>query len=557
MKKIGLGLLILNTAIYLQAQEAPKIGDLLRDINLPKIEKKREVLPPLEQTKEYEKSYKDGQRVEVKKFLILGAESMSDRELESVIKPYEGQMLSFRDMQELASLITKAYKERGYFVAHAYIPTQNIKQQNGVLKIAVIEGEYGEFILENSSLVRDSTLQAYLESIKREKTISQKSLERGLLLINETPGARVTQTQIKPGEKVGSSDFIIGTQKRSRYNGYMIADNYGSQYTGRHRLMGGVDINSPFQIGDKMTLFVLGSQDIGLFNARLAYDLPLGSDGLRAKVSYSKTNYELGSAYGPLDALGYADSFVAKLSYPYIRSNQENLELYIQTSFNKMSDEIQSLSTQTQKNTLVAALGLDYTKEHTLFGNYSKSGAKSYLTVGRLSFENEADRLSDEEGANTNGNYAKININLENTTALSQKILCKNSLRLQHALANKNLDGSEDMSIGGIYGVKFYPDSEENAENGYIFSTEFLYSMPQWSSIDSQVGIFYDIGQVYMSENFTAETPRALQDAGLSLSVSYKEFFLKSHLAYKVGDAKVTVEDSYDYRFMFQGGWVF
>ena len=222
-----------------------------------------------------------------------------------------------------------------------------------------------------------------------------------------------------------------------------------------------------------------------------------------------------------------------------------------------MNDEIQSLSTQTQKNTFVSTLGLDYTKDHTFLDKYSKSAIDIYLTIGRLNFKDNADKQSDEQGAKTNGNFSKINIDLENTTAFNEKFQWKNSLKLQYALGGKNLDGSEDMSIGGINGVKFYPDGEESAENGYVLSTELLYNLPQWNNLNSQVGIFYDNGRVYMSDNFTGDKSRTLQDVGVSYSAFYKEFFFKSHLAYKVGSSEVTSENKYDSRFMFQCGWIF
>ncbi len=54
----------------------------------------------------------------------------------------------------------------------------------------------------------------------------------------------------------------------------------------------------------------------------------------------------------------------------------------------------------------------------------------------------------------------------------------------------KNLDGSEDFSLGGAYGIKVYPDGELSAENGYLFSTELKYKLPAFNELSSQVGVF-------------------------------------------------------------------
>ena len=57
------------------------------------------------------------------------------------------------------------------FVGRTYLPIQNIAANNNVLEIAVIEGNYGKFILKNNSLVNDSTLQSIADNVKAKDNI--------------------------------------------------------------------------------------------------------------------------------------------------------------------------------------------------------------------------------------------------------------------------------------------------------------------------------------------------------------------------------------------------
>jgi hemolysin activation/secretion protein len=555
MKKTSI---LLATTLSLYAAPVPNIGDVLKEVKPPKVEKKKELLPPLQQeSEEYKKSFKDGRKIFIKSYSISGNTQINTKKLQSILKPYEAKNLSFKEIQEIVSLITKTYKDEGYFVARAYIPTQNLQAQDGVLKIAIIEGNYGEFKLENSSLVKDSILQDKLDVTKTKEVIAIKDLQRALLLINDTPGVKVSSTKIAAGEELGSSDFIIGTQTTQPYNGYIVGDNYGSKYTGKHRVMAGVDINSPFKIGDKISLSALSSEDMGLLNGRVGYGFPIYENGLRGELSYSKTTYELGDKYKSLDALGNADSFVALFTYPIIRSNSENLNTYLRTSYNKMKDEIRTTLSNIKKNTVVSKVGIDYLKNHLIFNKYSQTKIDTSLSFGRLEFKNAVDKSDDKKGANTNGNFSKINIELENNTMLTDTINWKNKLQLQYALGDKNLDGSEDLSVGGVNGVKLYPSGEESAENGYIYTTEATYTLPSYVEINSKIGLFYDIGKVKMSKDITNEKSRTLQDIGLSYYASYKDFFLNTYLAHKVGAARVTSNNDYDTRFMFQSGFTF
>ncbi|MFA7092447.1 MAG: ShlB/FhaC/HecB family hemolysin secretion/activation protein, partial [Arcobacteraceae bacterium] len=459
---------VVATSLY-AASNVPNISDALKQVKPPKIEREKADIPQIKpQEEKAPKELEEGKKIEIKKFLIQGAVHLSNDELKTIVEPFENQELSFNQMLEITSLITKAYREKGYFVARAYIPQQNILTQNGSLKINIIEGNYGKFHLENNSLVKDEIIQANLEDIKDKNIVSSHTLERAMLIINDTPGVIVSKAEVRPGIEVGSSDFIIGTQATNPYTGYVIGDNYGSQYTGKHRIMAGVDINSPFKIGDKISAFALTSEKTGLMSGKLGYEFPLHPNGTKAELSYSKTTYELGSRYKNLDALGSSDTVAARVEYPIIRTRLENLNSYTQVSYNKMKDEIQSSDVMVKKESYVAVAGLDYTKDELFFTKNSQTRANVSLTIGELSFNHEDDKQNDQAGANTQGQFSKINLELGKDIEILPTLRWENALQAQYALGNKNLDGSQDLSVGGINGVKFYPDGEESAENGYI-----------------------------------------------------------------------------------------
>lgn len=98
-----------------------------------------------------------------------------------LISDFKDKELSFAELQNIASLVTKEYRDRGYFVARAYIPKQNIQNDN-VLKIAIIEGTYGEFKLENNSNIKDFFIQAILNDAKNnDDIIGTSTLERSII----------------------------------------------------------------------------------------------------------------------------------------------------------------------------------------------------------------------------------------------------------------------------------------------------------------------------------------------------------------------------------------
>lgn len=537
---------------------APTIGDVEKQVQPPREvqESPNTVIPslPTEVLKEpmVEES---GKQIEVKHFTITGALHVKPEILQAMLQPYEGKSYSFAELQKITSRITKYYREQGYFVARAYIPKQSMRE--GLLEIAIIEGNYGAFHLKNSSLVKDESVQGMLDDVKEANIVSVDTLERAMLIINNTPGAKVTGADVRPGQEVGTSDFDITTEATDPYSAYIVGDNYGSKYTGRYRMNVGLSANSPLGYGDKLGMNGVLSTTSDLKNGKLYYNFPLMANGLRGEVSAAKTTYSLAEDYEALDALGYATTLEASLIYPIIKTRLETLDISLSYDHKNMKDEVRSTDTVTKKESDAANLTLAYTRSCLLFGLNSTTNASITLTHGNLSFK-DADALAiDQAGAQTDGDYSKINGTIEKSIQFNPEYALTTSFRFQKALGNKNLDGSEDFSLGGAYGVRAFPDSEHSAENGYIFGAELFYTLPSYEGINHKVSLFGDTGYATMENSISGSESRQLSDLGVGYQASYKQFFTKAQIAHVIGGEKVESESERSTKLLLQIGYIY
>lgn len=528
----------------------PDSGTILRDLNTPQnLPKESTPLVDIGGVEKYKAPMiddKSGKTIFVKEFKLTGVNHIKLEVLKNLIKVYENKDLNFSQLQEVASLITKKYREQGYFVARAYLPVQDINE--GIFEISIIEGNYGEFHLQNNSLVQDNKVQAMLDDIKTKDIISTDTIERAMLLINDTAGVTVTKAQIKPGSTIGTSDFDIETQASNKLEGYLVADNYGSRYTGKNRLNGSISVNSPFKIGDKLSLSGVVSNGADLKNGSLNYEVPLLPNGLKAAIGYTYTKYNLVEEYEKLNTDGDSDVLSASISYPLIRTKNENLYLKGTYYRKNMTDYVDSkVSLDKDINSL--ELLANYLKNYDLFKKPSTFNATASLTAGTLS---TTDTNADD------GRYNKLNLTLSNMTALNQTFSLSTAFSAQKVLGDKNLDGSEDISLGGAYGVKAYSSSEQSGENGYIVNLELFAQLPSINNYTQKVSLFYDIGDAYLEDSSSDATfeRKTLRDVGVGYYANYNNFFLKSNLAYTINH-KVTAEPNYSSKFLVQGGWVF
>lgn len=536
----------------------PSIGDAERQAQPPKEaqEGMKNMIPSIASEPLKEPMVEEGgKEIEVKGFKFTGVVHMSEDKLLARVQSYIGARHTFAQLQKMTSLITKAYREEGYFVARAYLPKQSMK--DGILEIAVIEGQYGEFHLKNSSLVSDERVQGMLNDIKSDNVISTDTLERAMMIINDTPGAKVTAADVKPGHEVGASDFDITTEATNPYGAYIIGDNYGSKYTGRYRVNVGVNANSPLGYGDKLGINGVMSTTSDLKNGKVFYNFPLMSNGLRGEVSVSRTTYSLAEDYAALDALGHSTTLEASLIYPIIKTRLETLDVSLGYAHKNMKDEVRSTDTVTKKESDAANLTLAYMRNCILFGINSTTNATITLTQGNLSF-NDADALSiDQAGARTNGDYTKVSGSIEKSFQFNPEYSLTTSLRFQQALNNKNLDGSEDFSLGGAYGVRAFPDGEHSAENGYLLGAEFFYALPSIEGIMHKASLFADTGYAKMENPIAGNEGRQLSDVGIGYQASYKQFFTKAQVARVVGGEHVESESDRSTRVLLQVGYIY
>lgn len=543
--------------------ETPNIGDIEKQIQVPKeVEKQQQELIDIGGVKKYAPPMTDdksGKTIFVKSFKIDGAIRISEAKLQNLISSYNEKELTFKQLQEVAAIITKEYRKQGYFVARAYLPVQDINKNSGVIIIAIIEGNYGEFKLNNNSNVKDSIIQGMLDDAKRDNIVSTHTLERSMLIINDTPGAIVTGANVMPGKSVGTSDFAITTKAAPLYDGYLIGDNYGSKYTGKNRIMAGLNLNSIMGYGDKISFSGLVSNGTDLKNGRIAYSAPLSYSGLRGELSYSHTEYSLVDLEGTPDDIftGKSKTLEGKLTYPVIRTRIENLYTNLIIGKKDLNDKYEEDDLKPRDAKYLKA-GLEYSKDYLAFGKNNKSAIEFTYTYGKLSFDNKSDKSDDELAANTNGNYSKINLDLSHNISLTKELSLETNLKTQYALNNKNLDGSEDISIGGSNGVKLYPSGELSAENGYIFNIEAKYSLPILYGISNTIGVFYDRGKAFMADNTVEFESKSLQDIGIGLYTNYKTMFSKLQVAWDANSKNVTAEKpDRQSKVLFQAGMVF
>ncbi len=477
-----------------------------------------------------------GPQVMVHALRITGQTRFSEAALiaASGFKPDRAMALS--DLRALAGRISAYYNRRGYFLAQAYLPAQDIR--DGVVSITVIEGRYGHVVLHNHTHLSNGLAKDVLSGLNKGDVVATAPLERRLLLLSDIPGVKAAATLV-PGEAVGDSDLIVDLTPGRVVTGVLDADNAGSRYTGEIRGGATVNFNDLAGRGDQATLRVLTSGE-GLTYVRGSYQAQWRN--LTVGVAYSSLWYRLGQEFAQLDASGTAQVASLYASYPLIRSHDNNLNLVGDFDVRTFQDKVGAASTVTDKTADV--LGVGFTGDHRdrLFGG----GADTYSLIfsgGNLDIRSAQALVVDAATARTNGGYGKLAFYLDRQQAVAGPFSLFGAVRGQ--VASKNLDISEKMELGGAYGVRAYPEGEGYGDQGYVATVEGRLALPRWRVLPGRTTAFVcaDTGQVDEVKTPWIAGPNQLTRSGAGVGVSWADdnnFLLKVTYASKLGGTKAT-----------------
>jgi len=551
---------LLSLSGFVLAQTVPNIGDALRQSQPPNVPAQPPAVLPqvggVSQAIEAPMAaLPNGPKVDVTAIAVVGNRVIDTATLEALVADGAGKSLTLPELETLSQRITKHYRAHGYFVARAYIPAQEVT--GGHIKIRVVEGNYGDFHLKNQSLVNDKTVQGMLDDVKQADIVSLDTLERAMLIINDTPGVQVTRADVMPGIRVGTSDFAVDTKATPHYDGFAMLDNFGSIYTGRDRFSFNVDDNSLTGYGDRLSLSGLATDGGGLQNGRLAYQLLLAPNGLRGELAYSQTRYSLGDTYAALDAIGTAKGLDATFTYPLIRTHDQTVELSLNLSNKKLEDQVQSTNTDTPKTTKSGTLGISIKDERRLFGLDGLTQGSLKMTFGHLDINDAAALAADAAGAKTDGAYSKLNLDVSHTSLLPHSFTLSTSLRIQHALDDKNLDSSERMAVSGTGAVMAFPSGELIGSDADLVRLELSRPLPEFGALRSQWELFANWGDAKEPNPLPTDQYRHISDIGLGWSATYQGALIHAYLAHRVDSTKAVSEPYPDYKFLLQVGWVF
>ena len=478
-----------------------------------------------------------GPKVKVAGFKISGMTVFTESQLQAVLSGFQGKELTLGELKQVSAKLTSFYQDKGYFLAYAYLPPQEIK--GGVVQIAVLEGKLGkvQFKKGQGTRLSDNVLDKGLNGVEPNAVLKQDLLEKRLQLLNTLPGIEIN-ADLQPGATTGAADLILNVKEKKTLELVLDTDNYGNLFSGEYRGGATINVNDPFGAGDQLSLRGMTAGE-GLLNTRLSYLVPVGYFGTKLGASYSYLHYALGGAV--VDAQQSGLSHLGSLFVNQPLFINRNVSLYGQVGYDYKAYEDSTMGATQTKHAHAGNASVMMSSNDALCGG-GVTNLNLAVSGGALILDEQLESQDSSGGQLSQGMYGKANLNLTRLQAVANNSTFL-YLSFDGQKAFKNLDTTEKYSLGGINGVRAYPGGEAPGDNGFVATAELrhnLVSLKDKVPGDLQAVMFYDYGRAQLNDHAFNGGTKAIEDrSGAGIGFNWgmaNNFSLRTSVAWVTGN---------------------
>jgi hemolysin activation/secretion protein len=497
---------ILILIAFRKSHAQEKSGEILQQLERKEIvpQKTPEEKPVIEKEEKPQAELKDGQKIFVRQFTVRGATLIAAGTINSIITPHQNKELTLRQISAVGEAITGEYRKKGYIIAYAYIPAQDIK--DGIVGIKVIEGKTGDILVSGNKYYSTGFIQKHLETVRKDLSLKEQTLERALLILNDNPSLTV-KTSLKAGKEAGTADITATAKDEFALSGSITYDNFGSSTISKHRAGINLNIGNLAASGDYLMFRGLAGLDKidpdKLSYGRLEYLIPLDYNGTKLGLYYANSIYEAGEQFAILNIHGKAHAAGAYLTHPLIRQKDKTLNIRAGFEYKDVYDYMLD-SLRSKDNIRIFNIGINY-DFFDAFQGRNIIGLAYYRGIRDLLGGNGRND-PDSSRLHADGQFDKYTLDLMRIQRISDysHIILKGSGQI----TGEPLFSAEQLMLGGMGSVRGFKPSMHSGDSGYILGAELHISpiFPDKKILDRKIGdavkfvLFIDQGGVYRND---------------------------------------------------------
>jgi hemolysin activation/secretion protein len=447
----------------------------------------------------------------VKRFEILGSTIFSADDFAKITTEYTNRNLSFAELQEVRSRITKLYVDRKYVTSAAVLPPQALA--DNVVKIQIIEGTVDEINVVGTRRLKPSYIRSRV-GLATQKPLNVDRLLEQLQVLQLDPLLAGISADLQAGTKPGSSVLQVTVGEAKTLTISPSLDNARSPSVGTLRRQ--LEASQANLLGFGDSLKVGYSNTNGSNSVDLNYTVPLNPRNGTLRFAYGRSRSTI--IEEPFDVLDITSrSRYYELTYRQPIIQRPTTEFAMGLTFSRQESETE--------------LGIDNIGPFRLSPGADEQGR---TRISALRFFQDYVRRSDRQVFAARSQFS-VGVGLFNATQNSDapdsnffawrgqaqwtRLLARDTLLLVRGdlqLSDRALVPLEQIGIGGSETVRGYRQDALLTDNGLLFSTELRLPILRTRNGLLQLTPFIDVGTGWNRKGNNPET-NPLVGTGLGL----------------------------------------
>lgn len=466
-----------------------------------------------------ETTFPSGQSFFVKEIQVKGYSVLED-EIIKLKQGYENKKVTFEELLELRSQITKLYFDKGYISSGAFIPnSQNVI--SGVVQIQIVEGELERITISGLERLQTGYVRSRIERFAG-KPLNKKRLEEALQLLQRDPLIGRVNAELIAGSVPGNNILQVKIIETPAFHAGVGFGNNQSPVVGSQQASVFVAHDNLLGFGDKFSAEYTATEGLDIYD--VSYSVPINALDGTVNVRYNNSGSRIiESDFRELGIRSETETLSFSIRQPLVRRlNSEfalSLAFDLRRSQTFILNDIPFSFVEGPEDGESKLTVLRFSQDWLQRDATTVLAARSQFSLGI----DAIDATVNDSG--TDGRFFTWLGQFQWVQRLSPRILMLAKVNTQ--LTGDSLLSPEKISIGGVDTVRGYRQNQLVGDNGVIGGVEVR--IPLTSNVENlQLVPFFDIGTVWNNRGINSD-PQTLASLGLGLQWQpYTGFVLRA-----------------------------
>lgn len=433
------------------------------------------------------------QTITVDKIEIKGSTVFSQKDFKEITKKYINRPITFAELLQLRSEITKFYLDSGYITSGAFLPIQ--KFQDGIVEIEIIEGGLEDIKISGNRRLNSGYIRSRIAP-GAKKPLNREKLLEALQLLQLNPLIDKLSAELSAGTRSGESLLEITIDETKTFNTQLSLDNARSPAVGSFRRQIQISEANLFGWGDAISGGYSNTDGSDAFDFN--YTLPINPRNGTLSFSYGTSDSDvIEEPFNVLDIQSESRYYEFSFRQPIVQTTNQEFALGLTASrreskaslFNGEIPFPNSPGSDDEGRTRISAVRLF--QEWTNRTSTQVFALRSQFSIGLDALDSTTNsRSPDSRFVAWRGQAQWVRLLAPDTLLL---------LRGDVQLSDRPLVPLEQIGIGGQETVRGYRQDALLTDNAVFASAEVRFPVARFSGENNvlQLAPFMDFGTAW------------------------------------------------------------